>query len=210
MAGGRDLFLAEGHWPRRALHSKVDLVLKKLCACAWKSCGTRKVAVCPLPEPVVILRSMEPELTPAAAELLAKDPDRYSTLTHQEAQFLLYGDDGHDCPFENEAEAQAAWAVHRKLLLASYLGSGRRPIAWWVIDFPRLRWRGYDRQRSTLYEARLLEEAERIALIVYWRAEFDQAEGLADDARQKRYREADIPRSLLREWKRGRRRGVYS
>jgi hypothetical protein len=166
-----------------------------------------KVAVCPLPELVVISPSMNLELTSGAAKLLAEDPDYCSSLSHEEAQFLLYGDDGRDdCPFENEDQARAKWAVHRKLLLASYRNTGRRPIAWWQLEHAELRWKGYDRQRSVLFEANLLEPAEREALVAFWRAEFDAAQQLEPDARQKAYAEADIPRRLIREWRRERRR----
>jgi hypothetical protein len=71
---------------------------------------------------------------------------------------------------------------------------------------------GYDRERSTLYQAGLLGEDERRELMAYWRQEFDRASG-ADffccvggknlhgaAARREHFRWADIPPPLVAAW----------
>ena len=73
-------------------------------------------------------------------------------------------------------ERRAAWFQHRERLMAMWGTNGRRPMAWWLfeagedLDYP-----GYDREQSTLYEAGLLSETERAALLARWRHEFDRA-----------------------------------
>jgi hypothetical protein len=126
--------------------------------------------------------------------------------------------------FASDDERRAAWIRDRDRLLAMFSsGPGRRPQAWWRYDAPTagVRWPGLDRERSTLYQAGLLDEAEKAELEADWRREFDDAqdpdfwiclgpgeilEGAA--ARRAHYREADIPRELIRKWTAERRRQV--
>ena len=52
-----------------------------------------------------------------------------------------------------------------------WANNGRRPRAWWAFDRPPgLEFVNYDRQQSTLFDAGLLAEDERAALIKHWRA----------------------------------------
>jgi hypothetical protein len=129
-------------------------------------------------------------------------------LTPAQENFLLYGPrDRSDDAFADKTEVLAAWAQHHEAILARYQGSGRRPWGFRAIDRPDIAWRGYSKERSTLFEAGLLTEQERSELVNFWRAEFQKAQQrLDDEGRRKHYRWADIPRSLLREWKRERRR----
>jgi len=98
---------------------------------------------------------------------------------------------------------------------------GRRPWAWWRYEAGELRHPGYGRERSTLYEAGLLAEAELAELLAYWREQFDRAcgpdffhcegpgiflRGVA--ARRAHCRWADIPRALVAAWRAERRRSA--
>lgn len=78
--------------------------------------------------------------------------------------------------FESEAEEAAAWAKHRGSMLHLFARNGHRPIAWWRHDAEELGlvWPGYDREKSTLYEAGALSEPEAAALIMFWREQFDR------------------------------------
>jgi hypothetical protein len=81
----------------------------------------------------------------------------------------------------------AAWAHHREELLRGH-APGRRPIAWWVNEGP-CRYPGYDEERRFLYQAGLLESAEREELIRSWRQDFEHG-----------HRWSDVPPSLWAEW----------
>ena len=80
---------------------------------------------------------------------------------------------------------------------------GRRPLAWWQYDAPvTVKWPGYERERSTLWQAGLLlGDDERAALEAEWRRELDFAQRLpAGERRAAHYAWADIPEGLLRRW----------
>jgi hypothetical protein len=116
-------------------------------------------------------------------------------------------------PFASEEARQAAWLRHREHLVGQLSsGPGRRLQAWWRYEAP-IAWPGLDRERSTLYAAGLLGDAEKVELEAEWRHEFDRAqepgfslctgpgdwlEGAA--ARRAHYRYADIPRGLVKRW----------
>jgi hypothetical protein len=138
---------------------------------------------------------MVAELTPAQEQELWLGPNSY--LGSQ---------------FNGAEHARAVWFRHRARLLRLFGSRGRRPLAWWVfeatIDHP-----GYARERSTLYEANMLAEAERAELLKYWREQFDRAhgpdffacmgpgqilEGAA--ARRAHFEWADIPPALVEAW----------
>jgi hypothetical protein len=134
-------------------------------------------------------------------------------LSHAADCVLRYGwDDRWADAFESEEEHRAAWERARDHLLPQYQRA-RRPMAWWRFDVGNLRYPGYDHERSTLYEAGLLDEEERAWLLADWRREFARAQS-ADfffcsgpqsifhgaTARRKHYRWADIPHTLVREW----------
>lgn len=112
----------------------------------------------------------------------------------------------------SEQEAHKAWLQYRDEVM-SLSGRGRRPLAWWVFEAGDLRHPGYDLERSTLFQACRLTEAERAELLTYWREQFDRAnapdfscrdgrgkslEGEA--ARRAHYRRADIPPVLVAVW----------
>ena len=63
--------------------------------------------------------------------------------------------------FESEDEARAAWERHRASMLRMFGQDGRRPIAWWAFDRPEGLAFDRDTERSTLYEAGLLDPDER-------------------------------------------------
>jgi hypothetical protein len=132
-------------------------------------------------------------------------------------RMTLYGPDPRWDAFDTEEEAGAAWAQHRERILEHY--RGRRPLGWWHFEAGDLRYPGYDRERSTLYETGLLGEAERAELVTWWREQFERAQ--APDfwiclgpgrslegapARRQHYKWADIPRSLRLRWTREHRR----
>jgi hypothetical protein len=114
--------------------------------------------------------------------------------------------------FASGEHARAAWIRHRDRMMEQRGGHGRRPVAWWAFEAP-FEYPGYDRERSTLYAAGLLAEAEREELLRYWREQFDRAwspnffhcggpgkilHGVA--ARREHYRWADIPPDLVETW----------
>jgi hypothetical protein len=131
--------------------------------------------------------------------------------------FLLYGPaDRWDSAFADEAEACEAWNYHRARILSHYR-SGRRPWAWWAYE-AHVPHPG-NHQASTLYEMGLLGAEERAELEHWWREQYLRAwsprffhcegpgrifEGAP--ARRAQYRWADIPKSLLAQWTKERRR----
>jgi hypothetical protein len=131
--------------------------------------------------------------------------------SHAELELWL-GPSHHGSLFHNEAELRAAWAQSRDLLMARYAQGGHRPQAWWAFEATDLRYPGYDRERSFLFEHSLLTDAERFELLDWWRKEFEHAfdsdffvavgpgqilEGAR--ARREHFRWAD-PRTLVETW----------
>jgi hypothetical protein len=115
--------------------------------------------------------------------------------------------------FDSDEQRRELWFRHRDRLMEQFGAHGRRPQAWWRYEAGELRHPGYDRERSTLYEAGLLAEAERAELLAYWREQFDRAhgdgffycggpgqilEGAA--ARRAHFEWADIPPALVAVW----------
>src|SRR4051812_40615483 len=94
-------------------------------------------------------------------------------LSHVADCVLRYGrEDRWADAFESEEEHRAAWERVRDNFLSQYR-HGHRPAAWWGFDSPiPYPAGGYDRERSTLYEAGLLDEEERAWLLADWRREF--------------------------------------
>jgi hypothetical protein len=96
-------------------------------------------------------------------------------LTASQEQELWLGPSPHLGPLFSDAEhVRAAWFQHRARLLERHGAHGRRPMAWWAFEAP-IEHPGRDRERSTLYQAGLLAEAERAELLRYWREQFDRA-----------------------------------
>jgi hypothetical protein len=129
-----------------------------------------------------------------------------SKLSPEREEFLRFGPrDDRDDPFVSVEEAHQAWLANRDRLLANH-APGRRCWAWHEFEAPADLPYDYDRERSTLYAAGLLDEPEKAELVSFWRKEFDQAERLDVELRRKHLVWADVPRSLQREWERERRR----
>jgi hypothetical protein len=102
--------------------------------------------------------------------------------------------------FRSAREAREAWRRHRDFLMEQYGSRGRRPLAWWVFE-ASIEHPGYDRERSTLYEANMLAEAERAELEAHWREEFGRARALdGASVRRAHFERADIPPSLIEAW----------
>jgi hypothetical protein len=115
-------------------------------------------------------------------------------LSSDQRTFLLYGpDDRCGDAFDSEDEVRAAWEKHKEHLLADY-AIGRRPWAWRALDYPHLRWRGFDREQADLWRAGVLGIAERIALEAMWREDFERGRDLKS-----------VPRELVRQWKKAQR-----
>jgi hypothetical protein len=138
-------------------------------------------------------------------------------LNHAQQMVLQYGADPRWDAFHTEEEHRDAWIRNRDRLLAGYR-HGRRPAAWWHFEAP-IKYPGYEREQSTLYAARLLSEAERDELVTWWKEQYERAwsahffhcegpgrifEGPA--GRRKHFKWADIPKGLLVEWTKERRR----
>ena len=123
--------------------------------------------------------------------------------------------------FEDETEARELWERHCDRLMGLFALHGRRPAAWWQYDSP-IPFPGPDLERSALYDAGLLGEQEREQLIAEWRSEFERAQmpgfgfcvGMRVDgkgaewlagqaAREAHYAWADIPASLIEQWRTG-------
>jgi hypothetical protein len=115
--------------------------------------------------------------------------------------------------FASDDERRALWLRHRDELMNWYGGHGHRPMAWWRYYSGDIRFPGPDRERSTLFEAGVLSERERVELVKDWRVEFDRAhapdfflcEGpgrflYGAAARCAHFEWADIPCALVDDW----------
>ena len=125
-------------------------------------------------------------------------------------------------PFEDEEQVREAWERHGARIMADHARGGRRPAAWWAYDAPEGIEFDYDTERSTLYEAGLLDADEAAALVEYWHGEFMKAyepgftlcmgEGpkgaiwlRGKAAREAHFEWCDLPKSLLVRWTKERR-----
>ena len=98
--------------------------------------------------------------------------------------------------FNSEDDLRAAWQAGRDVVMRLWAKNGRRPQIWWHLVAPELglEFPGYDRQQRYLFEAGVLEEPEALELLQTWRRDFDRGE--IDH----------IPRALVREWRKTKRR----
>ena len=130
--------------------------------------------------------------------------DIYSCgLTLCELQEMWLGPNAGGSNFASTEELRGAWERGRATVMRLWANNGRRPMAWWCFDAPGLglKWPGYDRQQSYLFEHNALEETECVALVAYWRAEFEQASTLNNAGERKAHLDwADVPGSLRRRW----------
>ena len=101
---------------------------------------------------------------------------RSSLTADQEMDLWLgSGPQGEPRQFASDEARRAAWLLHRdRLAGVLLLAPGRRAQAWWRYDSP-IPWPGIDRERSTLYAAGLLGEAEKAVLECEWREDFEPA-----------------------------------
>jgi hypothetical protein len=141
------------------------------------------------------------ELAGKPTSSVTQDP-----LSSEREWFLRFGpDERQDDPFSSIEEAREAWLANRDRLLANH-APGRRCWAWHEFEAPPDLPYRYDSECSVLYQAGLLDQAEARELEVWWRQEFERAEQFDPAARRAHHKWADIPKTLLREWKRKRRR----
>src|SRR5262249_56540629 len=103
----------------------------------------------------------------------------------------------------------------RKAVMEDFAGHGHRPQMWWRYEgIPSGLRFNRDRERSTLWTAGLLEEAERIELERFWRAQFDRSlrpgffvalspDRYLDGTRAIRahFRWLDLPPGLIKRWR---------
>ena len=138
--------------------------------------------------------------------------ERRGRLTADQQQALWLGPLSD--AFESEDDCHAAWERHRGSIMHLFAKNGRRPLAWWAFD-SAIPYPGYDRERSVLFEANLLDPDEADRLVAYWKSEFAKASKpgfsycagpspggwlTGKAARQAHYAWADIPRPLIRQW----------
>src|SRR5262249_40158072 len=98
--------------------------------------------------------------------------------------------------FGSPEELRAAWETHRDEIMQRWGSHGRRPCAWWAFDSD-LEHPGYDRERSTLWRAGVLSEAERAELEEGWRQDFDAARGMDARDRREHFEHCDVPHELI-------------
>jgi hypothetical protein len=95
-------------------------------------------------------------------------------------------------------------------------------MAWWQYE-AAIPWPGYDRERSTLWRAGILDLDEKIELEAEWRRDFEHSQQpgfwfcAGPDkqysgaiARRALYAWADIPPELVRRWTAGRRQAAQT
>jgi hypothetical protein len=123
-------------------------------------------------------------------------------LTYSELQELWLGPSHNGSCFGSPEELEQAWEQNRDLVMRLWGRHARRPQAWWCFDAPGLglKWPGYDREQSYLFEMGILSEAECSELLALWRREFDR------DHRPAHLNWADVPHSLRGQWQAERRR----
>src|SRR5262249_52795654 len=140
------------------------------------------------------------------------DPLEISAAQMQE---LWLGAGHNGSVFGSEEERHAAWVRHRDRLMQLWGQHGRRPVAWWWFEAPEDLDYDYGCEQSALYEAGLLSETEKAELVARWKHEYDRScrpgfficlgpgrflEG--EEAREAHHRWADIPASLVEQWRR--------
>jgi hypothetical protein len=100
--------------------------------------------------------------------------------------------------FDSREALQAAWVAVRDELLGR-TNPGRRPAGFYEFEWEGFR-PPYAVERSTLWRANALSEAERVEVEHAWRVEFDAARGM--DARERREHlvHHDVPVELIEAW----------
>jgi hypothetical protein len=135
-------------------------------------------------------------------------------LTSGQIQELWLGPSHNGSYFGSREELEQAWEQNRNEVMRLFANNGRRPRAWWCFDAPslNLKYPGYDREQSYLFEAGVLSEAECAELLRSWRRKFEQAQTpgfdlndgerilIGDRARAAHFEWAGIPRALVEQW----------
>jgi hypothetical protein len=132
-----------------------------------------------------------------------KRPADPSDISSDQEMELWLGAGHRSSTFGSEDERREAWTQHRDRLMELWGKGGRRPLAWWLFEAGELDYPGYDLERSTLFTAGLLAEAERAELLEYWRREFERLmdPNFGDMAACEAHIEwCDMPRELLTQW----------
>jgi hypothetical protein len=130
-------------------------------------------------------------------------------LTHSELQELWLGPCNGGSVFDTPEQLHDAWLRGRDVVMRLWGSHGRGPQAWWFLGDAAslgLTWPGYDAEKSCLYAAGALSEAERAELEVTWREAFAVARGKSAKERREAYEFADIPNELIERWQGERRR----
>src|SRR5262249_1606981 len=91
-----------------------------------------------------------------------------------------------DSVFDSPEQLQDAWERGRAVVMRLWGSDGRRPQGWWAFD-TELEYPGYDRERSFLYAAGVLSEAERAELEREWEMAFAAARGKSARERRAHY-----------------------
>jgi hypothetical protein len=143
---------------------------------------------------------------------------RHLTLA-QRTSLILGATSAYQDAFGSDAERRAAWFRHRDYFLAM-CRFGDRPAAFWDYEAPLAPPEDRAFKPAALYDAGLMEAAERNRVEKRWRARFEQsfephfgvclgldAKGQAvwlngEEARQRHYRQHGIPAKLVRKWTR--------
>ena len=140
-----------------------------------------------------------------------------SRLSPEQEMELWLGPSHRGSAFGSREELEQAWLKHRDRLMTAWAKNGKRPAVWWELEAPFPR--PFEHEQSALYEANLLEPEERIELEHWWREQYLRAWGPhffhcegpgrifeGPIARRKHYAWADVPKSLLVQWTKERRR----
>jgi len=101
--------------------------------------------------------------------------------------------------FRTREELVAAWQAGRAVVMRLWGSHGRRPRGFYEFEWPGNP-PAYDVERSTLWRADALSEAERSELEAEWRREFDAARGKSASERREHYEHHDIPAELITAW----------
>jgi hypothetical protein len=117
-------------------------------------------------------------------------------LAGNQIQELWLGPSHDGSYFGSREELEQAWEANRDEVMRLFANNGRRPLAWWQFDAPKLglKWPGLDREQSYLYDHDILDEAECTELVRSWRREFDR------DHSPAHLNWADVPQSLRQQW----------
>src|SRR5262249_52979482 len=116
-----------------------------------------------------------------------------------EAMELWLGPGPQGSAFRSREELLAAWQRGRDYVMRLWGSHGRRPQIWWALETD-LPYPGYAHERSFLWRAGVLSEAERTELEVGWRAEFNAACRMGAREAREHFEHHDFPAELVAAW----------